>query len=564
MKRRHHVRLPERSRGFLGENNTDGLTDPIYQSGALREMRNYHQIGRGRLQKRQGWEPYVVATPTGAAHALQSLLHYQFGNLTHLIAQSQGKIFKLDGNGTSWTNLTGSLSLSAQADRHTRSTMFSQTAANTFIIGTDNNGPVWSWDGTASTVTAMPTVTQASDVKTFMATLFAINVPTRPSGTRWTTGNLYNDWPAANVFDCDRGSHGVALASHSSDALLVFHRRSIHVIRHTPATDFQRFTHFQVDGSTGCVARGSVVTREGQTYFADDDGIYVIGDPRRPAKYISRSIESYWGQLNKARLSEIVGFSRGEPWSEICFLVSTSSSSTPDAVLIYSPNIASLYGDEFAWTIFDSGTSGALPFTCGMDYEDGNKVHHTLFGTTRGLVAKAFGSAENQTQFTDGKNTDATGDYSATGAGTKVRSVLTTGLLDLGYEGMKGLRETWLDLEIVSDTQFNLSVNGIEEDLVTETETTIGSSGMMLGDIQYDNAGDPILDDDGHTIPVAGQTSFMLGESFLVGSGSAQEQFQTEGSSRYFQFGVTEDNINQPHTISGMHFLFTTRGMRIK
>jgi len=249
-------------------------------------------------------------------------------------------------------------------------------------------------------------------------------------------------------------------------------------------------------------------------------------------------------------------------------------------VLIYNTAIASLYGDEFAWTIFDSGTSSALPFTCGMDYEDGNKVHHTLFGTTRGLVAKAFGSVDSQTQFTDGKNTDTSGDYSATGAGTKVRSVLTTGLLDMGFEGMKGLRETWLDLEIVSDTQFNLSVNGIEEDLVTTTETSIGTSGMMLGDIQYDAAGDPILDADGHAIPVAGQASFILGDgiiedgiqtgvvsgsgSFLVGSGSAQEQFQTEGSSRYFQFGVTEDNINQPHTVSGMHFLFTTRGMRIK
>ena len=143
-------------------------------------------------------------------------------------------------------------------------------------------------------------------------------------------------------------------------------------------------------------------------------------------------------------------------------------------------------------------------------------------------------------------------------------SVLKTGLLDMGYEGMKGLRETWVDLEIASDTQFNLSVNGIEEDLVTETETTIGASGMMLGDIQYDQAGDPVLDSDGEAIPVAGQSSFMLGESFLVGSGTAQEQFQTEGSSRYFQFGLTESNVNQPHTVSGIHFLFTPRGMRIK
>ena len=562
MKRRQHVRLPNRSRGFLGENNVDGLTDPIYQSGALREMRNYHQVGRGRLQKRQGWEPYVTATPTGAAHGIQSLMHFQFDNTSHLMATAQGKVYKLDSNGTSWTNLTGSLSLSSTEDRHVRSTMFNSNT-NSFLIATDNNGPVWSWDGSAGTVTAMPTVTRASDVKEFKHRIFAINLPNRPTGVRWSDNNSYNEWSDGNVFDCSRESHGVALASLSADVMLVFHRRSIYAIRSDPAVHMY-FDPTLVDGSTGCVARGSVVTYEGRTYFADDDGIYVVGDPRRPAKYISRAIEGYWNKLNKARLSEMIGFSRGEPWSEICWLVSAGGSGVANAVLIYSPAMASLYGDEFGWTIFDSSTTGALPFTSGVDYEDGNKVHHTLFGTSRGIVAKAFGNEENQTQYTDGKYTDANGDYSATGSGTAVGSVLKTGLLDMGYEGMKGLRETWVDLEIASDTQFNLSVNGIEEDLVTETETTIGASGMMLGDIQYDQAGDPVLDSDGEAIPVAGQSSFMLGESFLVGSGTAQEQFQTEGSSRYFQFGLTESNVNQPHTVSGIHFLFTPRGMRIK
>lgn len=560
MKRRQHVRLPDRSRGFLGENNADGLTDPIYQSGALREMRNYHQVGRGRLQKRQGWEPYVTSTPTGAAHGIQSLMHFQFDNASHLMATAQGKIYKL--NGTSWTNLTGSLSLSASEDRHVRSTMFNNNT-NSFLVATDNNGPMWSWDGSAGTVTAMPTVTKSSDVKAFRNRIFAINLPNRPTGTKWTDINSYNEWTDGNVLDCSRESHGVALASHSADVMLVFHRRSIHAMRHDP-TAHMYFYPTLVDGSRGCVARGSVVTYEGRTYFADDDGIYVIGDPNRPAKYLSRAIEGYWNKLNKSRLSEIVGFSRGEPWSEICWLVSTSTSGVPNAVLIYNPTMASLYGEEFGWTIFDSTTSGALPFTCGVDYEDASKVHHTLFGTSRGLIAKAFGNDENQTQFTDGKYTDANGDYSTSGAGTNVRSVLTTGLLDLGYEGTKGLRETWLDLEIATDTQFNISVNGIEEDLATTTETTVGSSGMMLGDIQYDQSGDPVLDDDGEFIPVAGQASFMLGESFLVGSGTAQEQFQTEGSSRYFQFGITEENVNQPHTVSGIHFLFTARGMRIR
>ena len=529
MKRRRHLRLPAQQRGFLGENNADGVTDPVFQAGALVELRNYHLIGRGRLKKRQGWTPYVTAKPN-STNTIQSLLHYQFGNTSHLIAHCAGGLYKLDG--TSWSAITGSLSLSGSDNRHMRSTTFHDNT-NSYIIATDNNGPPWYWTGTGNVV-ALPTITSASDFATFKEHVFAINVPGLQTAVRYSDAGLVATWPSEHNFHCSRESHGVALASHSSETLLALHRRSIHAINFNYGASgalASFFTTNLVDGSTGCAARGSVVTREGRPYWADDAGIYMIGDPRRPAKYISRPIETFWNKLNKSRISEMVGFSRGEPWSEVCWLVSTSTSSTHNAAIVYNPAVASLYGDEHAWVIFES-LAGKLNFSAAINFEDSNKINHTLVGTYDGVVGKAWGSDESTTQNTDGY-------VDADSAGTAVRTSLITGFLDLGYEGMKGLRETWLDLDLATNKTFSLSVAGLEEELVTTSETTVSTTGALLG-------------------------SFMLDEDYLVSAATAQEQFQTEGSSRYFQFTLTEEDTGTPHGVNGIHFLYSPRGMRIR
>jgi len=529
MKRRSHLRLPHESRGFLGENNADGVTDPIFQAGALREMRNYHMVGRGRLQKRQGWTPYVTATPN-SANPIQSLMHFQFGNTNHLLAHCAGGIYQLDG--TSWTARTGSLSLSASADRHMRTTTFYDGNHN-YIIGTDNNGNPWYWNGSGN-VSAMPTITVASDVATFKEHVFAINVPNGQTMVRYSDAGLVSTWPDEHYFHCTRDSHGVALANHSSEALLALHRRSIHAIKFNYGASgalASFFTTQIVDGSTGCAARGSVVTSKGRTYFADDDGIYVVGDPSRPARYISRPIEGFWANLNKSRISEMVGFSRGEPWSEICWLVSTSTSSELNAVIVFNPSMAALYGDENGWSIFES-MAHKLKFQAATNYQDANKVNHTLMGTYDGKIVKAFGSSDNTTEYTDGY-------IDASTTGEPVQTSLITGFMDLGYEGVKGLRETWLDLDLATSKTFALSVAGLEEELVTTSETTVSTTGALLG-------------------------SFMLDEDYLVSAATAQEQFQTEGTSRYFQFTLSENDTGQPHTVTGIHFLYSPRGMRIR
>ena len=153
-------------------------------------------------------------------------------------------------------------------------------------------------------------------------------------------------------------------------------------------------------------------------------------------------------------------------------------------------------------------------------------------GTYDGVVGKAWGSDESTTQNTDGY-------VDADSAGTAVRTSLITGFLDLGYEGMKGLRETWLDLDLATNKTFSLSVAGLEEELVTTSETTVSTTGALLG-------------------------SFMLDEDYLVSAATAQEQFQTEGSSRYFQFTLTEEDTGTPHGVNGIHFLYSPRGMRIR
>ena len=520
---RNRYRFPTR-KGFLGENNVDAETEDMFSTGSLSLLRNYHIDGHGALLKRQGWEHYTTNAINGS-DAVQGLGFMDFGT-PYLIGVAGDKVKKLvEGSPATWTDITGSATISSGQNFTTRFTTF-HDGTNGNIIGTDGGSNPWKWNGTGNISTLA--LTRANDIQAFKTHLFAINTPDRPTAIRYSDTGDPTTWPADNVFDATRDSIGVGLSLHSAETLLAFYENSIYRINFDyggagALTSF--FTSQLVDGSVGCAARGSIVTSRGRTYFVGQQGIYVIGDPAQPARYISRAIEGFWSTINKSRLKNIYAFERGEPWNEIVFLVSSGGITQHDVALVYNTDIADYAGVENAWSIFTASGSNQR-FNVGVNYIHSGGQHHTILGKYDSKIAKAWGSDRNRTTFADNA--------------AAIVSICQTGFIDMGYEGVKSIREAWLDLSVQSKHTFNVKVEGVEQRLSTTSVLDIGSD---VGTLDYD---------------------FILGTSALAAGVIAQARFKLTGNSRYFRFRLEESDTTKPQRIESMHFLYVPKGMRIR
>ena len=112
--------------------------------------------------------------------------------------------------------------------------------------------------------------------------------------------------------------------------------------------------------------------------------------------------------------------------------------------------------------------------------------------------------------------------------------------MDLGFYGIKGPRELWMDAILPQSTTFAITVSGIESDLITTSTSESGSSGAVLGE-------------------------FMLDESILVDTASAQLQIDLNGGdTRWLQLNIEEDATGQPHTVVGLSIPHVRKGVMIR
>lgn len=522
-KNRNRFRFPT-GKGFLGENNTDAETTDTFGVGSLSLLRNYHIDGHGALLKRQGWEEYTSNAVNGT-HGIQGLGVMDFGT-PYLLAVSGDEVNKMvAGTPATWTDITGSVTVNSGDNYQHRFCTF-HDGTNGNIIATDGVGNPWKWNGSGN-ISALA-LTRAGDMQSFKTHVFAINTPDRPTAIRYSDTGDPTTWPSDNIFDCTRDSVGVGFALHGTETLLAFYRGSTYRINFDyggagALTSF--FTSQLVDGSVGCAARGSIVTSRGRTYFIDDQGVYMIEDPSRPARYISRPMEGLWSTINKSRLKYAWGFERGEPWNEIVFLLSSGGSNQNDIALVYNTSIAEYAGIENAWSVFEASGNN-LNFNVGTNYVDSTGKHYTLLGDYDSKVAKAWGHERNMTSFTDDT--------------TAITSVAQTGFVDMGYEGVKSIREAWLDMSVESKHSFSVKVDGAEGRLSSNAVLDLGSD---TGTMDYD---------------------FTLNSSVLASGSIADAAFKLTGNSRYFRFRLEEKDTTKPQRIESLHFLYVPKGMRIR
>lgn len=522
MRQRFPFKMPSRGRGWTGENNIDSQIEQEFSVGALTKCRNYHIVGRGRLLKRQGWQRYV-ATQVNGTSPVQGLAFYDFEGSRFLVAQAGGGLaYK---NGAAWTSIVGSLTLGSTLNILPRFTFFHDGTNGNLVSANNVNNP-WYWTGSGA---ALPLpLTLAADVATFKQHLFAINTAARSTAVQFSATGVLTSFPDNNVFDCTRNSAGVALSEHNAETLLAFYEKSVHRINFNYGNAgalSNLFTTQLVDGSHGCRSRTSVATYKGKTYFASDDGIYEIGDPAYPAKYISRAIENLWGTLKRSRLPYMSAVVRSEPWNEIVWLCTSQDGTEHDMALVFNPVIAQMYGEGAGWTVFQS-LAGALKFNCGTNFIDSDGVHRTVLGETSGYVDEAWGTTQNPVQNTDGPTLE------------RVATIFETGMIDCGYDGIKGAREIWVDLELFDDRTFGIYVDSANGAPLKNTTAVIGADADILG------------------------VDFMLGESYLAGGGISSFYRPLSGSGRYFRVQLTENDDGLPHYLNAIHLLFVRKGLR--
>ena len=127
-------------RGFLGENNTDGETDLVYQRGFFRRLRNYH-LGRGGLLKRQGIRAWSTAGPQRVSSGkIQGMGRREQNAVRQLVVACNNRLFWRGGNG--WVDVSGSRRFIGQV----RFDQFHRDQT-TYLIGADETGVPFKWDG---------------------------------------------------------------------------------------------------------------------------------------------------------------------------------------------------------------------------------------------------------------------------------------------------------------------------------------------------------------------------------------------------------------------------------
>ncbi len=492
---------------FRGENNRDGLTNQrIFgrQGRMMSLMRNYHLIGYGRALRRRGYQEYATNLIDGA-NPLTGLHMYNFGSTQRLLGVSNGKVARLAGAGTTWSDISGDAAISTDKNDIVRWTDF-QTGGQSYSIGCDGQNYLFivGATGDASKITANSAPTSPIDVCEFNGYLFTLNA----NGVLEYTDYGTLDWSSSNSIQCSLNSDGVGLSLHSRNAMLVFYDRQVYRIElNTSTTGSAAFFSYPV-ADEGCISRSSIISKDGYTYWASERGFWRLGRLDRQAEFIGYPVGNYWQELSQNRRPYITAVDRPHPWTEVCWLVSHGSNDH-NAVMVWNTFIG-------GWTIFPvSSVAGKLEFNVGTTYKDTNGLDRTVVGADNGVLYEAWGTKD-----VDSGNTDD---------GTTIRTDFQTGFLDFEYPGVSEMREMWLDLELNDQKTFDLTVESLGARPTLQKSFVVGTSAHEL------------------------DVGFMLDSSFLEVQGISNGLVKAEIASRNLQIKISEESEGPPYAITALN-----------
>lgn len=520
---------------FRGMHDAASPMDPRYwvRAGYLADLRNYHVADAG-LRKRQGTTPLIAAT-VGSANPILGLSAYEWDTTRYLLALCNGSLRYQDGS--AWTAITGALSFSTDSLARMRTCHFND-GSNRLIVGCNGAGfsvPfLWTGSGNATELSGTGRPAYAADCCNFHDHLFFINTPAGPFALQFAKGGTTNNWPSNNLLDATRDAVGVGLARHSQEVMLAFYTNSIHRVTYSygGGTTSNFFQVAPVDGSIGCPARNSIITVRGKTYFVGSEGsgegariikgIYVVGDPTYPAKFLSDRLASFWATLAPDRHAHITAFSLGGNRPEIGWNVTVGGAGETrhNHQIIYNT-------EEDAFSVFDS-PNAALLFNAGCAWTNSDGESLTALGGYDGVVYDAYGDPDYHN----------TGNLDGGSGGSAVEAYLETGYLDLGYRGEKKMRQVWVDVFTRDQISFTGQISTAAEAQITNRTMQMGTAAARLD-------------------------AFTLDTSRLASTGPTQAKQSVKRKGRWFKYAQTESGTSDPHVVAGISFAWMPTGARI-
>jgi len=350
----------------FSEGLIDRVDDDLLPENATRDCQNVIARKIGLLQKRPG-QTRLNSSALGGS--IQGMHAYYTGTNRYLVAAAGGAVSYW--NGSSFDSIKTGLNTTAQ--------FCFETCVNYMVAFNGVDAP-WKWDGaTVSALANAPTDGQFALLH--KEKLFTVP-KSDPSTLYWSDSFQPESWPAVNYWDVRKGDGDVitCITSHL-DELVVFKRRSLHVLRGTSLDDFRLDT---ADITLGCVGPFAAAAFGPYLYFVSDEGVCVWNGAR--AVNLSREkIPGFWSRVNQQYIRKAaVGVWDGLVW----FALPIDGAAYNNAVLIYYPPEGEALGGKF-WPWFGINAS------CFLKYDDGTQLAFLSGDASAGYVNRQYAGTDD-------------------------------------------------------------------------------------------------------------------------------------------------------------------------
>lgn len=325
---------------------TSGVND-FYADNLLKDNMspfslNFIAATVGKLSKRKGRKRWIDALVDTTGY-MQGLYAYLDTGVPYVLAAQGRKLFRAKQGDLAWTLVNEDTAISQYYDLHF------ETCVN-YIVGADGQ-KMFKLAGTTYSALAAAPVDGRWPIM-FKEKLFVCPLST-PSRLKWSDSFAPETWPAVNYFNIQDGDGDeITCIKQLLGELVIFKRRSIHVLRGTSIEDFAMTT---ADYQVGCIGPRACTQVGNLLYFVGDDGIYIFNGIN--IKNITRDkIPGLW----QTYFSQDVTCAAIEWHGLVIFSFITASITQPNLTLVYVP-----WTDAF-W-IWNTEASGYVKFAPTAD-----------------------------------------------------------------------------------------------------------------------------------------------------------------------------------------------------
>lgn len=374
--------------------------DPALSPEDCPVFENMNKTRRGTFARRNGFLRYnsTQITESSAAKAVTGIAQPTFKSGTTVIVETAGtKVYTDDG--TTRSDITGSLTLTNNAEKRLRSTFIQDQ-----LIATNGLDETWKYTGSgnASALAGVPWTTCA-DIMSHRNLLVAMD--TTESGTRYPTRVRWPDitslskftidittWPTDNFYEVYPDGAAITGGVDAFGRVLVFKRDGMYPLRFDSSTGFIEATMVENEQVRGIdfIAKNSIIARPEFAWAVARDGMYRI-EPNGAGGFKMTNVilphqEDAWVDINKSRLQYAVSWFRDEDTQVRTLISGDGNNSGHDEVWVYDWSSGQVWIEKPA----DSINVAAQVFVSDVAYD--------FQGTVDGYVNQADnGTSDNGT-----------------------------------------------------------------------------------------------------------------------------------------------------------------------